>query len=126
MTAKRHAPRPDEFICGVTRWEIYWLDEEEWKRDHPSDADGGTYASKRQVFVRLREDRPEVGYQEVVLHELLHVAWVEGNMPNLHWPEPGDDMEEQAVGTLTGPMLMILKQNPMLVAWLMSDGDKRR
>lgn len=118
--------RPDEFIVGVSHWEIKWLNMEEWDAEHfPDDADGATLSARRKVYIRLRAEAPEVQYQEVLLHELGHVVWEESNLVNLPWPDTSHEREEMVVGTQTGGWLMIIKQNPVLMKWLVSDGKRR-
>ena len=125
MTTK-FVPRPESFTVGITQWEILWLDGEEWDAQHlQDDADGATFSARRKVYVRIRGEAPERQYQEVLLHELLHVTWAESYLENLPWPEESHDREEMVVGVMAGPLLMILVQNPQLVKWLQSDGNRR-
>jgi hypothetical protein len=50
-----------------------------------------------------------------LLHEILH-ACIRGSDPTLE-----DEHEETAVASITGPLLAMLRDNPSVVAYLMSD-----
>jgi hypothetical protein len=130
MASRTYATRPDTLTIGNHQYSVEWLTTSEWEaRDYPMEKDGLTYAPRQSIVIRLIEDRSESLYQEVVLHEVTHAAWDSvglGLMEDWHKGEDSHDVEERVVLLQSPVLLRVLKDNPLLVKWLVSDGAMRR
>lgn len=126
----KHEPRPDHAFIGNHTYAIEWLSVEEWsRRDMPGDKDGLTYSDRSLILMRGVPDRPESLYQEVLLHELTHAIWDTVGlslMEDWHKDESQHDVEEKVILFQSPMMLFVLKHNPHIIAWLLSDGQVRR
>lgn len=117
-----HVPRPDHAFVGNHTYSIEWLDVQEWEDRRLDDsADAMTHARHQTIQVRVYGPSAESHYQEVLLHELLHTVW-DSTMLTHQDLTKQDDAEEFVISMQSPPLLFILKQNPDLVKWLLSDG----
>lgn len=129
MAAQKDHPRPEHVFIGAKTYEVQWLDEEGWAKNHLSDGDSGlTYASQNTIFMRLLPGATEGNYQEVLLHEVTHAAWAETHLTHMTGLLVKDEteLEEAVIGVQSPMMLFVLQQNPGLVAYLTSNGAVRR
>lgn len=129
MASRVNHPRPDFVFVGTKTYEVMFLDEQEWARNHLSESDAGlTYASSNQIYVRLLPGATEANVQQVLLHEILHAVWAETHLTHLleGLPENPDDKEEMIVGMQAPALLFVIQQNPQLVAYLTANGAVRR
>jgi hypothetical protein len=133
-TRKQHISRPDIVRCGHTYYDIAWLEDHEWRTSgEDTDLRGVTHHVPHKIHIRLGIDEdgrfPDRMLREVLLHEVLHVVasvsgmwnswdiWDEGSRNN--WSE----VEEVMCGEFSVPLLMVLKSNPELLAYLLDDQD---
>jgi hypothetical protein len=68
-----------------------------------------------QGKIVLDPDQNEGHRRYVLLHEVLHGCW--------HIGDRSHKNDEKAIRALTGPLLDVLRRNPDLVAYLMSEDD---
>jgi hypothetical protein len=124
----KHIARPEHAFVGNDTYSIEWLTEDEWQDKHLGDKNGAeTHASICAIFMRLRTGAPESRYQEVLLHELTHCAWDTTQLCHQDFGNiKTDDLEEFVIGIQTAALLFIMKHNPQVVAWLLSDGTDKR
>lgn len=124
MPNKRQ-PRPSSLKVGLTTYEIRWVTEADWERGQfPDDANG--WCNNRQQFIALLHvpDCQEVEYQQTLLHEMQHAVWCTTKMQHHEFDD--DDVEEISIRMNTPMLLMVLKENPIVMRYLMSDGSYRR
>jgi hypothetical protein len=107
--ALHHTPRPTAFHDGLMPWEIRWHDVA------PSDTYCGTTVAHQHVVNIWTEGYDLMTLRTVLLHELLHVAM--HAVPLLMVEDPVE-MEEQFVGRADRNLLILLRLNPDVVAWL--------
>jgi hypothetical protein len=121
-----YAPRPDEVVVGNQVYNIEWLDMEQW---HLAQEDAGnagvTRAGMSLIRIQCQPGTPESRYQEVLLHELVHAVWDATMLTHIDL-SPIDDKEEFIVGLQSPLLLGILKGNPGLIKYLLSEGKTVR
>lgn len=123
MTAKKFVPRPDHVFIINHTYQIIWLNEDEWLDDrHDPDSDAETYARVNHIYMRIRQGVHETHYQEVLWHEIGHCIWDCTMLTHVDLHEL-KDAEEFVVGLQSPPMVFVLRQNPDLLKWLVSDRD---
>ncbi len=116
-----HVPRPDHAFIGNHTYAIEWLGDEDWQRGHhPPDTDGATYATQQTIYMHIRGNARESHYQEILLHELTHAAWDVTGLTHVDLKEQAEP-EEFICGLQSPQLLFILKQNPHVTKYLMSD-----
>lgn len=102
------ADRPLYFHDGLAEWEIRW-------HDVPNSAECGTTVPHEHV-VNVWTDGYDLMTQRVILlHELLHVTM--HAVPLIMVADP-TEMEEQFVGRADRNLLILLRLNPHVMAWL--------
>lgn len=74
-----------------------------------ADAYGWTDKVRQKIFVSASL-RPRMT-AEVVLHEVLHAIFASCGIPD-------EITEEQACSMLSGPLLLVMLENPELQAWI--------
>ena len=131
--ATARSPRPTEVFLLHERFDIEWLTEDQWvERKYDEGWSGVTFAEDGLIAVRATVGKKESRLQEVLLHEVLHAVWDSVKLNHADYPGPSDDTaqreahEEMIIGTQAPPLLFVLKRNPGLYKYLMSDGDHRR
>lgn len=128
--AKKFIPRPDYVVVGHRRYGIQWLTENEWREQRFDDGNRGLSAhAAGLIHLRLDFDGDQARedmLREILLHEILHCAtsasmvW---NSWDLHSEHEYENDEEAIVGASAPWLLMILKQNPHVVAYLLDDQE---
>lgn len=129
MTAAKHVSRPDHLRIGIHLYEVLWFNEDEWLSAHLSEgADGLTYCSNNVIYMRLIPNRRESQYQEVLLHEAQHAVWsVAGLNPDDGWDKcAAEDVEERAIYHSTPWLLMLMRDNPHFMQYILKVDDKVR
>lgn len=128
MTAPKFVPRPDHVFVGAKVYQISWYTEAEWGEQHLSESDAGlTYCSSNNIYMRLLPGATEANYQEVLLHEITHAVWAETHLEHLELTSMAEDkIEEAIIGIQSHGLLFVLKHNPAVMSYLMSDGNVRR
>jgi hypothetical protein len=84
-----------------------------WDEDLLDSDKDGTFDGARLRILANPSLAPMV-QRRVLLHELLHAAVFLGNDESIK-------DEETAVSVIDNPLLMVLRDNPKVVAWLMED-----
>lgn len=124
MASKKFVPRPDEVVVMHQHFNIQWLTEEEWNRAGWPDGAGGV-CSEHQALIalRLEFDLTENKLRERLLHEITHACWATTNLTHVIDMDGGlpNDTEESILLMQTPPLLMVLRQNPAVMAWLVDD-----
>ena len=125
-TKPKWVERPDHAFIGNHVYRVEWLTNEEWEAArHPNDAAACTEAERNLIAIRLKADGYESFYQELLIHELTHAAW-DATMLT-HAPlDSIEDKEEFIIGTQSPALLGILKNNPHIIQYLISDGTVLR
>lgn len=122
MTAKKQIDRPDFAYVGNHCYRIEWLTEDEWTGQRLDlDDQAQTWSARQLILMRLAPDAQESLYQETLLHELTHAVWDATALTHVKMTEPADP-EEFIIALQTPALLFILKMNPQLTPWLLSDG----
>jgi hypothetical protein len=117
-----YAPRPEHIFIGNHTYQVEWLSQNEWEdRRLDEHADALTHARHQLIQIRTYAPSRESHYQEVLFHELTHAVW-DSTMLTHADLSAQEDPEEFVIGLQSPQLLFILKQNPDLVKWLMSDG----
>lgn len=130
MAANR-VPRPEQMVINADAWRIIWFTEDEWYQHHLDDeGDALTYGRERIIYMRTSGPNIlEQYYQGLLCHELVHACIHtsgHGTLEPVKDMSATNDIEELFAGVL-GPMLLsVLKMNPPVVKYLMSDGTVRR
>lgn len=106
--------RPKKIKLASQTWKIVWVPEP-WE-DDAGDVVLGECCTIR-MEIRVCTSRPLAAQKETLLHELIHAIF---STFGLTVPARGKafDREEEVVSFLAEPMLMLMQQNPKLVAWL--------
>lgn len=121
------SPRPDEIKIGWHTWTVNWHGTDEWiKIDPDNNKDGLTLGHLLQIHMRLIEDRPESLYHDVLWHEIMHAAFLTvGLALEADWNlGEANDIEEKVCLYGSPVFVGVLKDNPVLVKWLTSDGKR--
>ena len=121
MTAK-WVERPDVVMIGIHVYRIEWLSVDEWIANNmPNDAIGMTDSDAAMIRIQHRPGGHESRYQDTLIHEILHAIW---DLSSLHNQDPSklDDPEEFIVGLISPYLLGVLKDNPHVLKYLLSDG----
>lgn len=94
-------------------WSVKWSRHEVLKHHPNGDACGA--CDMESMTIAIDPGKHEDYARATLLHEILH-ACIRGSDPTLD-----DEHEETAVASITGPLLAMLRDNPSVVAYLMSD-----
>lgn len=125
MTARKFVPRPDGVVVGHQTFHIAYLTEDEWSEQRwPDEAAGVTAEHMGFIGLKLEAGISENKLRERLLHEIGHACWAVTNLTHLIDMDGGlpDDVEESIMLIQTPPLLMVLRQNPTVTAWLMDTG----
>ena len=116
--------RPKKIKIGYQTFEIQWLDEAKWLRaNHSPDKGGAAYWGMGYIAIRLdisSDPYTEPCLKEVLLHEILHMAYEVAGLNKAEFPKDAEDVEEQFVGMLSFPMMQVLQDNPEVLNYLMT------
>lgn len=90
---------------GVITWKVQFikLESPEWGLCEPATR-----------TISIDKDMDLTAQQSTLIHECLHALWV-----CYGWPESGKVEEEAVVSQMEMPVLMLLRDNPDLLAWLL-------
>ena len=72
--------------------------------------------------IRLDENLPHTQLAETLLHEILHCCW---SQTALKIDESTSELEEQVVASLSPLLLGVLRSNPKLIKYLLSDATDK-
>lgn len=115
--------RPTSVTVGHATYDIRWIEETPWMKEFAAQADKGGFfwVDGNVICMRTQnegDDRHDDSLRETLLHEILHACWHHTNMAH-HGAVEKDDLEEWVVGTLSFPLIAVLRANPDLVRWLL-------
>lgn len=130
MAANR-VPRPEQMVINNDAWRIIWLNEDDWYQRHLDDAsDALTYKRERVIYIRTTGPNVlEQYYQSLLCHELVHACIAvtgQGTLEPVKDMSESEAVEEFFAGILGPTLLSVIKMNPPVVKYLMSDGTVRR
>lgn len=121
MTARKYVPKPEHVFVGNHTYRIEWMSNDEWDTNRlDPEADALTFARRQLIIVRTYEEANESHYQEVLWHEITHACWDTTMLTHTALGEQKDP-EEFVVGLQSPAQVFVLRHNPELVKWLMSD-----
>jgi hypothetical protein len=116
---KKYPKLPAKIKIGSQVWEVV-----EQKRKHSSEFLDGTYGytiDKDNTIVIDAEMAPSIK-RVTLFHELLHaIRFIFGGSFKPGKTTTFDEWEHYFIGLYEEPVLMVLKDNPELLAYLMSD-----
>lgn len=126
----KDAPRPDWVQIGGRVWEITWyIKPEDFKKrmadigfnEVLGDDDVAACTDHHHLEIHMRTDMVLTLQRENLLHEIMHAALF-GVRPDHGSNMEAKDMdwEEFFISMLDSPLLMTLKYNPHVLAWLMA------
>lgn len=123
---QKRAARPDVVKVGNHMYNIEWLSLDEWEARHFDEGnDASTHSTVQKVYIMLHKDAQESHYQEVLWHELTHAVWDSTMLTHVTLGDV-DEPEERVIMHQSPGQVALLKENPDLVAYLMSDGTEVR
>jgi len=108
--------RPERVRIGPFVFNITWSQAELMRfcRTDGQDAFGQTHPDTLNIYID--DTRPLVALQNTLVHELLHALLWTYNIPTP--VEEGRDKEEEFVSRMDTPLLLLLKENPVVFEWL--------
>lgn len=110
---------PKKIKIGTQIWEVT-----EQKRKHNSDFQDGTYGytiDKDNTIVLDAEMAPSIR-RVTLLHELLHaIRYIFGGSYRPSKSTSYDEWEHYFIGIYEEPLLMVLKDNPELMEFLLAN-----
>lgn len=126
MTQPRKIKRPAKVRVGYLTYAILYISDEDWGRRNLPDGLGGmSDHEKATLFIRVTVDRQEDTIRETLNHEILHAVWTHTGLNNQHLMSKTDpdNVEELVVNTISPSLLMVLNDNPNVLAYLLSLGQ---
>lgn len=116
------APRPTSVKIGHIEFAIHWIPESEWTVPNGNDPSlqGLFLPNAGRINMRLQSDMHEQTLRETLWHEILHGCWWFMGMASLP-VAPGkdpEDAEEDVVLRITHCSLMVMQDNPDVMAYL--------
>lgn len=113
-------------LVGNHVYSIEWLTNDEWQARHYDEAcDAQTHSTVQEIHILLQLNANESHYQEVLWHEITHACWDSCMLTHTDFKEV-DNPEEHVIMYQTPQQVFVLKQNPHVVAYLLSDGAEVR
>lgn len=108
--------RPERVRVGPFVFNIVWSQADLMKfcRSDGQDRFGQTHLDTHDIYID--DSRPLVALQNTLMHEILHALNWTYNIPTP--ANEGEDAEEQFVCRMDTPLLLLLKDNPEVFAWL--------
>lgn len=121
------APRPESVFVGHVCYSIEWLPNDEWERsgENPNWA-GVSKHMEMRIIIRLVVGAQEVHFQETLLHEILHAVWATTGLNHAHESFPDEEREEALVSMQSPGLVFVLKHNPQVLKYIISDGSHVR
>jgi hypothetical protein len=121
--AAKQILRPTSVKVGHMDFSITWVDEKEWLQKDDNDKAGSSWYSNGAIRIRMQNagvDVHEDALRECLLHETLHCCWqVVANMAHSR-SEENVDVEEWFVGSITMPLIQVLRDNPPVMKYLLA------
>lgn len=114
--------RPKSVRVGWLREvKIHWLSNKKWrKHESLDDHEGGCFfGGSKEIYIRLVDDQHEDLNRETLWHEIIHAVYFETNIVNTQNVIRHKHMEEAVVGSLSGPLLAVLRDNPKILKYLL-------
>lgn len=95
--------RPTSIKIGPSEWTIKY-------KKSLGEVVGLTKPHKHEILIEIH---PEQSMRATLIHEILHaICWTYGFYPDM------DELEEAVVSVLAVPLLLLIQDNPDLVAYL--------
>jgi hypothetical protein len=115
---KTRVARPTAVRIVGHRWTIDWVDETTMRnRGLDDNIVGLTFGQTGEI---LMADWISVDMQrERLLHEIMHACMFSAVPNGIEF----DDHEEVVLSAIDGPLWATLKNNPKVLAWIVSEGD---
>lgn len=111
---------PRSIVVGPFTYRVHHS-KKEWKKFEEQECAGQTCISSSNIYLNPQITGPVL--KEVLLHETLHACWhLAGNVDDLIHKPNQEVREEAAVRVMSTPLLQVLRDNPLLVAYLLADG----
>jgi hypothetical protein len=113
--------RPTSVRIGHVEYDLHWVDEQDWMAKYDKGQAGFFWADKGGIYIRMHNEgdqRIEDSLRETLLHEILHGCWHHTNMAH-HGAVEKEDLEEWVVGTLSYPLIDVLRDNPDVMKYLL-------
>lgn len=102
--------KPTKFIVAHLNWKIKWV---KTIPDVSSTEGVRGLCDPYEQVVWISTELPVETQRHVLLHELLHVIWSSHHLT----PRP-DEVEEDVVSALSGPLMTLLSENPQIRKFL--------
>ena len=130
---KKFVSRPDQVKVGHRTYRIQYLEDHEWQEAGEDEGQRGvTHHPSGLIRIRISYDGQRSAddmLRELLLHEFLHIcnsngmAW--NAWENLKEADALDYsvVEEILVGAAAPQLLMVLKDNPEVLAYLLDDQE---
>lgn len=101
--------RPNKFILAHLNWKIKWV------KNVPDISDEGVrgLCDPYHQVIWVSTELPLETQQHVLMHELLHAIW-----SSHHLTPRKNEVEEDVVSALSGPLVALLSENASLRAFL--------
>lgn len=123
---QKRAARPEVVKVGNHFFNIEWLSLDEWEARHFDESnDAATHSTVQKVYIMLHKGAQESHYQEVLWHELTHACWDSTMLTHVDIKQV-EEPEEVVIMHQSPAHVAMIKENPDLVAYLMSDGTEVR
>jgi hypothetical protein len=127
---KQPAPRPTSVRIGHIDFAIRWISDEDWTTPNGQDPSlqGIFYRTDGRINIRVQKDVHEQTLRETLWHEIMHGCWWWMGMTDLP-VAPGkdaDDQEEDTVLRLTHASLLVMQENPEVMAYLSAGLFKKK
>lgn len=114
------ARMPQQVIVGRMTYRVS-VDPEEWHRLNNDGAingrDHGASHHHRLLIVVNPTDHPHQ-QADTLMHEIMHCCWFVGCLDTAAAVEAVNEREEKIIGQLTPWLVLVLAQNPDVVAFL--------
>lgn len=113
--------RPTRIKVLTVTYEVQWLTEDQWYANHlDGDAVGLTSRDGGEILMRTDPTTNEDSLRATLLHEVMH-ACTQTTRLDKHL-DAVDDKEEFFVALVAPILLLVMNDNPNLVAYLLNLG----
>ena len=107
---------PTALVVGAKTYNITW-DMESWV-EHATDTNGLGETNHRKLWIGINPAQHRAQRVDTLLHEVLHVVLAQsGDLRN--YESLDDKLEEHIVVSATPWLLVVLQDNPEIVAYLL-------
>lgn len=131
----RFIPRPEAVVVGHRTYSINWIEDEHWDAaDHADSERGVSNHVLQHIDMRLAVGKDRMldeQLREVLLHEIMHcvstssMMWVMWDSMDRSKRDDVNEVEEMFVAGWTPMLMLTLKQNPEVLAYLLDDKEHK-